>query len=838
MRMKTTNIALLLATLIFMLSGCIREVIGDRSGDEDLTVRIKTRAFVGSDQEGTIIKTVRFMLFSKNTHNILLNSTTSGKTLNINDQGVFTVKTAPGKYFFVAVINETPELTDKLNKLSNISEIASVTFDWKKDVLTQNDIPMVNFGDMTIVPGATSGIGEVTVYQRYKEDGFFSQSAGYEKSGNPVIINVPRTLSRISLYLRKGDNVSEDVVINSVQVSNLPSFGYLWQQVYNDNTTEKVNLFTGTKNITSAGGNTEHNSNKYEDFSSAVIPDKGVYDVEGNPYEDAFRSTFSAYISINASFGGAQTTYKVLLHDKEYLDYYRLERNTNYNVYATITQMGSKGIYAVIEPVKMHEIEVGWQPVEGLVIVSEREDELGKNINVLDDHATYTGVLKVNKGSDIYDVLFKYGSLIGIHNDVAATTTKPFIPPTGIIMGDIAWYPGQYYFPAITDWSSIPYISDGSNITNTVDLVSQGKGDPCRLAIFSPAQISGGMVDNGQWHMATPAEYDILMMAERTEQGGNDNGYPVFGELLIPDVKYRNESGILQATHGFQGNYWTSEANKAFTFNSRTLTKGVSVVNPQNAYAIRCVRNSIPSGVCDISRTEPSMVPTGGTPDTGLSGFTIVSNVPYWKLELITSGDNVGTATAFDDFSFAPFTEPVKHSVIGSYSKEIKYHVKKWYSFPSRNFVLKLTYKHIDGTGGTIVDNSLGGKTVIWQKELRYETAILVDGYENCILPAESKKYTIKVTVKPVDDTVIPAGLNFTIALQNVGEATFPPPVESNVITTEKGKYEYMTEIEIPSNATSDMKEYWLLPYSSNQLGLFTEVAGQKQLYYFKQLGK
>ena len=88
----------------------------------------------------------------------------------------------------------------------------------------------------------------------------------------------------------------------------------------------------------------------------------------------------------------------------------------------------------------------------------------------------------------------------------------------------------------IGSWNDVPYITDASNIPsgNTLELVAQGKGDPCRLAALSPHQIGvEGKVDNQQWHMANSTEYAILMKAANGAESKNDNGYRSFHELLI-----------------------------------------------------------------------------------------------------------------------------------------------------------------------------------------------------------------------------------------------------------------------------------------------------------------
>ena len=161
-------------------------------------------------------------------------------------------------------------------------------------------------------------------------------------------------------------------------------------------------------------------------------------------------------------------------------------------MYATIKQIGSKGIYVVIEPVKLYNIAVNWAPVEGLVIVSDREADFNKNVNVWSDYTAYSGILKVYKGDAYHDVLFKYGSLIATGNDATATTEQEFTAPTAVeTTNDVIWYPGNFDVTGIGNWDDVPYIMDASSITsgNTPELVASGKGDPCRLAALSPHQI-------------------------------------------------------------------------------------------------------------------------------------------------------------------------------------------------------------------------------------------------------------------------------------------------------------------------------------------------------------
>ena len=108
MRIRYRILALAAAAL---LSGCAKEsAVMNLPEAEKVTVQIKTKALTGSVVEGVTIEKVRFMLFQNET--LLNNYTTSNGTLNIDDSGLFNLAVSPGVYYFAAIINETPELTE------------------------------------------------------------------------------------------------------------------------------------------------------------------------------------------------------------------------------------------------------------------------------------------------------------------------------------------------------------------------------------------------------------------------------------------------------------------------------------------------------------------------------------------------------------------------------------------------------------------------------------------------------------------------------------------------------------------------------------------------------
>lgn len=775
--------------ILLLLWSCIREPYAGELTSEKVTVQLGARALQGGVLEGVKIDKVRLLLFDKN-GGLVLNSTTSNGTLVENAQEQFVIDVETGTYAFAIIINETPELTAQINAVNSQLELKQTKTAWTINTFTDENIPLVNYGTLEIFAGLTpgQGVGRVTEYD--------ASSPNTIDPTSPVSISMPRALSKISLFMRRGDAVTDAVVINRVEVVNLPLHWYINRQVADE--TGSAPLFIGTKTVESSTGETEHDGKKYHSFQSSgcIIPEK--YFEASSDYQNEANA---AYLVITATFGGVPTTYKVLLRDKD-ADF-RLLRNTNYNVYISVTGIGAKGIYVLIEPAKMYNITVNWKPVEGLVVVSDREADFNKNINVWADYSVYSGVLKVYKGDVYNDVLFKYGSLMAIENDMQATTEQDFVPPTdATITNDVMWFPGGFTVTNITDWATIPYISDGSSVSlgNTVDMVRAGKGDPCRLAALSPEQIQfEGRIDNQQWHMATPTEYALLMKAANGAGSENDNGYRSFHELLVPNVKYRDTTGKLTASHNFGGRYWSVEANKAFVFDSKNPTASTFKEDtPQQGYTVRCVRNSIPPP--DISFSNTNLVFDYKGSEVNGFPFGITSNVPYWKIELIKSGGDKGSSNDFNDFSFAPFTaDPagVQHVVEGGYSAVPHVYVKRRESrTEDRTFKMRFTSIHFDGTETTY------DFTVAQRKYDIRGLLNVVDGLDsNKWFPVAANKYTLKITLAP-NDVSMPVGakLKVTYWYHNTLRGT-----STETITTAANQYEYEVTMDVQANGTVDV---------------------------------
>ena len=791
MRIRYRILALAAAAL---LSGCAKEsAVMNLPEAEKVTVQIKTKALTGSVVEGVTIEKVRFMLFQNET--LLNNYTTSNGTLNVDDSGLFNLAVSPGVYYFAAIINETPELTEKLNAVTKRTDIDGAGFDWQSSALTSGNMPLANLGEIKIQPGTTSGQGMAQLRPVYNSEGG-RYKGDFTTASTTATIDMPRVMSQVSVFLRQDDAVTEEIKISNVQVSNIPRYSYLIDQQDTDNT--NLNLFNGPEfTISASEGDKEYNGKQYHSFPTAIIAEKSFYKDGADDETKAADPDNAAYLFINATYGGVPTTYKILLREGD--ANFRLLRNTNYNVYATIKQIGSKGIYVVIEPVKLYNIAVNWEPVEGLVIVSDREADFNKNVNVWSDYTAYSGILKVYKGDAYHDVLFKYGSLIATRNDATAIAEQGFTAPTAVeTTNDVIWYPGNFDVTGIGNWDDVPYIMDASSITsgNTPELVASGKGDPCRLAALSPHQIGvEGKIDNQQWHMATPADYQRLLNAANGTGSENDNGYHSFHELLIPNVKYRNESGVLQSSHNNKGSYWSTENNQAFSFESRNpTTAALNTTAPGQGFTVRCVRNNIPEARITIN--PPTSVDYKGAAVNGLP-FYIDSNVPYWKMELIKSGDHAGTSLDFEDFSFKPLAIGVTHEIEGSYTQTPKAYIARRESRnESRTFGVKFTSMHFTGEENTyyftIKQNgySISGKLSINTLE------------DNNRIKKEGGKYTIHIELTP-DDVPMPVGAELKVRYTYLGASRGE---ESTIATTiNESQREYEVELNILPNDTPDV---------------------------------
>ena len=473
---------------------------------------------------------------------------------------------------------------------------------------------------------------------------------------------------------------------------------------------------------------------------------------------------------------------------------HNLTRNNHYRIYATITGMGAMGLYAEIVAMEEHDITINWKPIDGLVIVSDKAADYdavadtSRNVNIWNDFSVYSGILKAYHSETGYkDVLFKYGSLIAVHSAPTTEDGANFAPPADAeTLNDILWYPSLYNPLIIKRWSDVPYLTDGEISTdNTSEQVKQGLGDPCKLAGLSETQIRDmGIIDNAQWHMATPEEYNHIIAASNNET--SSYGYFSYHWLLLPHNRYRDESGV-SCGNGTTGCYWANNAS-IFDFSGTPMVTASlqSGKDRQNGYMVRCVRNEIPESRIGVGIiVSPSYQ---GTEASGNSYFGISSNIPYWTATLVTSGSDMGTATP-EDFSFEPGDNTV-HTTHGSNTQNIHVYVKRKESTSSRSFRVRVEGTGLDGqTKSTLLTIAQAGY------QLRASSELSTMG----VLPQKGGTYDLNINLSPTD-VPIPAGKLYVQVVYNGGQISISDKVE-----TVSNTYSYPISITIPANESPSL---------------------------------
>ena len=793
----SANVLLLTMFTLFAYS-CTKEneVTGARIYEGEkipMSIKMGTRNTITDEDE--VIKSVRAIVFNDK-NELVYNDVSDASIID----GIYTasIRAARGYNNIYIICNETPELTEKL---------AAITL--------ENEIEKVTFSAIGIVAPPPMYGNVARAYVESRSDGKNATVTINDIKMTELPVKVNRMVSRISFTAIKNiANEDEDFKVTklNVKVCRMPVATPIGEgQAYTEDIWSDDLTIPGTGELDNNGTYTINGDNYTIQDGVDFITTPATY-IPEHILSDPQNASHATYLKIDAQCvlknGSTQVLNCIYLLNigQNPPKNHNLTRNNHYQIYATITGMGAMGLYAEIVAMEEHDITINWKPIDGLVIVSDKAADYdavadtSRNVNIWNDFSVYSGILKAYHSETGYkDVLFKYGSLIATGNDATATTEQEFTAPTAVeTTNDVIWYPGDFNVTGIGNWDDVPYITDASNIPsgNTLELVAQGKGDPCRLAALSPHQIGAeGKVDNQQWHMANSTEYAILMKAANGAESKNDNGYRSFHELLIPNVKYRNESGVLVSSHNYNGNYWSTESNKAFSFDSRNPTAAaLGAAAPGQGYTVRCVRNSIPEARITIN--PPTSVDYKGAAVNGLP-FYIDSNVPYWKMELIQSGAHVGTSMNFEDFSFTPLAAGVMHEIEGSYTQTPKAYIARRASRnESRTFGVKFTSMHFTGEENTyyftIKQNgySISGKLSINNLE------------DNNRIKKEGGKYTIHIELTP-DDVPMPVGAELKVRYTYLGTSRGE---ESTIATTINAiQREYDVVLNILPNDTPDV---------------------------------
>lgn len=637
--MKNRTYILLLALL---LGSCVKESLsndGDDGQNVEMKLSISRKADGGNDE----ISNVRLVIVNR-FGDVKFNESKPVDAGSPDHE--YTAVSRTGKNDFYAICNETPEMTDRLNAIRNSSDIEAFKILYNHEIKAS---PLVMYGEMRNVEVTSTGDEDPNAYTvSYTDEG------GTLHTGTKLPIAVKRLVVRVSLSFIKS---TPDFTVSDIRVKvvKLPEYSFLKEGKAYDGE-------LGTINIIKQGSGELLNDNTAT-FDPGSLTFK--YDHEGDAivFDDIY---LPEYILSSAHQGDADKQTAIIvsgqcttLEGQVVSGNWRinlmkasnkLPRNSWYKIAATISGMGAIGLYADIKEVSQYDIPVNWKPIEGLTIVGNRtsdynSDGTNKNTNIWNDYTAYSGVLKVYHSAIGYsNVLFKYGSVIATRSSESAT--GPFDPAQ-----DIAWRPSSFT-QTVSSWADIPYSNSGDIVGNQSG-ISNGLGDPCKLVALSADQIAEGVVDNKIWHLATPEEYERLIRANDFVTG-DKKGYNAFHSLIVPNTRSRHTDGAL-ANSADKGAYWSSQAGKAFEFESdANMASVVSYGDPElsRGYTVRCVRNTIPESYMSIGSNSRSIDYKGGT-----CSFSVATNIPYWKGTLITpdnvlEGETPGTGTEYNDLEF------------------------------------------------------------------------------------------------------------------------------------------------------------------------------------------
>lgn len=788
-------ISLLSAVALLLLSACRRDEAQERRTEpytgERIPLEMRFKAGDAVVDESTIV-TARIIVFNDQGQ-LVYNDISEAQA----QTGVYLAKAEAARGFnnFYVICNEPESLTAKLEALTEESDIETTGFN-----AVGINLPLPMYG---AVPHA---------YVSAKSNGSDATVAVDNVTTTYLPVKVTRMLAKISFTAIKNiATPEEDFKVQElrIRVCRMPVVTTIGEN----------RPYTGTEwstDLTATGTGTLDNNGSYTVVGDVyTIPDgvdrvtfPDLY-IPEHLLEVAADRSKATYLIVDATCkmknGSTQmlhSTYQVNIGEKP-TESFNLRRNNHYKIYATITGIGAMGLFAEIQTMDEFNIAINWKPVDGLVIVSDKISDYDlvadvcKNINIWSDYSAYSGILKTYHADKGYnDISFKYGSLIAVRNNLEANTAVPFVPPVSADnLEDILWYPSSYGNPytKITNWGEIPYVAAGADIPLDNSQVTQGYGDPCKLVGLSPEQIfNEGIVDNKQWHMATPEEYALLQLAANNET--NALGYKSFHYIMAPNVKVRASDGELSATKNGGGHYWTTRLSSAFGFVSATPAgAGVNAQDPQNGYAVRCVRNVIPETKLSVTG-EPNFSYRGNI--TSGSAFAVTTNIPYWTATLIEdpTDPEIGDSRDFADFSFAPGGTNVK-MVSGGFNGTVSVYLPRRESQISRTFRIRVQGVGFDGQTETVYVNV---------KQEGYSINVdplfnpLADDKDHWI-PAAGREYILTLNVTPTD-IAVPAGYLIVVASYLGKEIARTTPIPSVA-----DQYQYTgIPITIPENKTPD----------------------------------
>lgn len=587
-------------------------------GDKE-TMAVNLRSGGGTANSDEEIKTVRCIVFTTG------DKLVSNKLFTIDagtDPCVITAEMAVGLNNVYIVCNETPEMGIELEKVSAPGHIKIIRFT-PPDGGIVNPVPMFSQLSGAQVSKNAAGIPSITVGGTTSQALTITATRIVARLGMTVIKNIP------------SGEVDFSIAKLSYRLYRLPKYSLLADGgFYPQGEGWGPEIEVLGEGTIEAGSNGDFTVSDGECsvpsgldaiyFPVTYIPEHKLQSSENPDY--CTYMLIEAECLTESSSMPIRTIYRLNLGKMPPADL-NIERNVNYQIYATIRGMGATGFYAEIVPVEEYDLPITWKPFEGYAIVGERVSDYGVNANIWNSYSQYSGILKIVKDSKYNDACFRYGSVVALSSTATAGAFNA--------ASDVVWIPDvTKNTTPVSSWDDVGYMTSGdvSGDAHTLENIKLGKGDPCRLVGLSESEIASGTIDNKLWRMPTMPEMQWLVTAQNYTF--DTRGYYSFSYLLTPFNGYRSETGLMVPADATAGHYWSATGASSFAFGQNN-TSTLATDDPKKAYAVRCIRTDIPTSLFDASGFMPSYF--GGTHEIMISPNSVIT--PHWRMELENQAD-------------------------------------------------------------------------------------------------------------------------------------------------------------------------------------------------------
>lgn len=329
-----TTLLALSALLLTVLSGCKRSEL--RETLEPATVQLSVPAMTlrGGQLlvEDLPVQTIRILVFNKAGGALDAQQSFSTPT-DLSDW--LRVKAHEGEKEIYVIANESPAMSDALNKIVFKRDLLSMAIPDKDPSSATESKPIVMIGQ---------GTATLLKDQNVKAE-----------------INLIKTRAKITLDLKQETATDDEIIIRSVLISRLPkssmlltpnpySLGATW--IYSK--AEKVTLVNNAE-------------------ATSYIADKTLYTYESL---DSDTAGHAPILTIEALYNGVPTTYTAYVNDKksDANHHYALHRNCHYQLTGTITKIGAHNALLLKTEVLPWDVETSEKKLEVPKIVSLSPD--------------------------------------------------------------------------------------------------------------------------------------------------------------------------------------------------------------------------------------------------------------------------------------------------------------------------------------------------------------------------------------------------------------------------------------------------------------------------------